>query len=158
MRLFEFADDKGSYAAVQFDPETVKALEAYQYDNEIPNPLNPDEFHSTVMFSEKYIPNFQTLGDDLDWEGTFTEFDIFDSDDDRALVLKYDCYELHDRWQKIIDKYGATWKWPNFHPHITLSYNIGDMDISNLPPYEGPIKIICEYNNDLDEGWSNDRK
>ena len=158
MRLYEIDKGKGSYAAVQFDPETVKALEAYQYDNDIPKPLNPDEFHSTVMFSQKYVPDFKTLGEIPNWEGTFSEFDVFPSDDDRALVLKYECHELKDRWQKIIDKYGATWDHKDFIPHITLSYNIGDMDIDNLPPYEGPIIIVCEYSNDLDLGWSEERK
>jgi len=158
MRLFEFANDKGSYAAVKFDPETVKALEAYQYDNNIPNPLNPDEFHSTVMFSRKYIPNFKPLGEIQGWEGTFEKFHVYPSDDTQALVLMYDCWEIKDRWQKIISEYGATWDYDDFHPHITLSYDMEDLDISKLPPYKGPIIIVEEYNNDLDEGWAEERK
>ena len=44
MRLYEMTDDKGSYAAVTFDPTTTEALKAYQYDNNIPN--------------QKYCPSF----------------------------------------------------------------------------------------------------
>ena len=158
MRLFELANTKGSYAAVEFDADTVKALEAYQYDNNIPNPLNADEFHSTVMFSRKYIPDYEGLGEIPEWKGTFTKFDVFPSDDDRALVLKYECSELTDRFHEIMSTYGATYDWDKYQPHITLSYNIDDLDISHLPPYEGPIVIVRDYNNDLDLEWQNQHK
>lgn len=158
MRLYEMTDDKGSYAAVTFDPTTTEALKAYQYDNNIPNPLSPDEFHSTVMFSRKYIPTFAPLGAIKEWDGNFTKFDIFPSEEENALVLKYDCHELSERFDEIVKKYGATWDHDQFDPHITLSYNIGDLDISQLPKYDGPIIIINEYNNDLDLGWANERK
>jgi len=158
MRLFEFKDAKGSYAAVKFNPETTEALKEYQYNNHIPNPLSPDEFHSTVMFSKKYIPTFKPLGQIPNWEGTFTKFDIFPSDEENALVLKYDSYELSERFDQIIKEYGATWDHKSFIPHITLSYNVDDLDISKLPKYDGPIIIISEYNNDLDLGWADERK
>ena len=159
MRLFDITStEKGSYAAVKFDPTTVKALEAYQYDNQIPVPLAADEFHSTVMFSQKYVPEFKTLGAIPEWQGMFTQWDIFPSDDEQALVLKFECHELTERFQEIMDEYDATWDHDDFHPHITLSYNVGDLDISKLPKYDGPIIIIEEYNNDLDLGWSEERK
>ena len=159
MRLCEFTgDEKGSYAAVKFDPTTIKALEAYQYDNQIPVPLTSDEFHSTVMFSRNYVPDFQTLGEIPKWEGMFTKWGSFPSDDESALVLKYDCWQLKERFQEIMKKYDATWDHKDFTPHITLSYNVGDLDISKLPDYDGPIIIIEEYNNDLDIGWSEERK
>ena len=151
-------NDKGSYAAVTFDPTTTEGLKAYQYDNQIPNPLSPDEFHSTVMFSRKYIPTFVPLGQIDEWDGIFTKWDIFPSEEENALVLKYDCHELSERFDEIISDYDATWDHKSFMPHITLSYNVGDLDISKLPKYDGPIIIINEYNNDLDLGWANKRK
>jgi len=158
MRLYEIEQEKGSYAAVSFDPATTEALKAYQYDNHITNPLESSEFHSTVMFSRKYIPTFKALGQLPNWKGMFTKWDIFPSDDEKALVLKYECHELSARFDKIIQKYDATWDHKNFHPHITLSYNVDDLDISKLPKYDGPIILITEHNNDLDLGWSDERK
>ncbi len=158
MRLYEIESDKGSYAAVKFDPTTTEALKEYQYDNHIPNPLQPDEFHSTVMFSRKYIPTFKALGELPSWGGMFTKWDIFPSEEEKALVLKYDCHELSERFDQIIKEYGATWDHKNFQPHITLSYNVDELDISKLPKYDGPIILITEYNNDLDLGWANERK
>lgn len=158
MRLYEIAQEKGSYAAVKFDPETTEALKAYQYDNNIPNPLSPDEFHSTVMFSKKYIPTFVTLGQIDNWDGRFTKWDIFPSEEENALVLKYDCWQLSERFDKIMSEYDATWEHETFIPHITLSYNVGDLDIKKLPKYDGPIIIIEEFNDDLDLGWADERK
>ena len=161
MRLYEFEEStKGSYAAVTFDPATVKALEAYQYDNQIPNPLSPDEFHTTVMFSRNYIPTFETLGNQMEWPGMFTKWGIFPSYDKSALVLKYECHQLTDLFEQIMKKYDATWDHPSFIPHITLSYNVDDLDISQLPKYDGPIIIINEYSDDLDlsTNWADDHK
>ena len=98
------------------------------------------------------------LGQIQEWKGTFTKFDIFPSDDENALVLKYECHELSERFDEIISEYDATWEYPSFIPHITLSYNIGDLDIKKLPKYDGPIVIISEHNTDLDLGWANKRK
>jgi len=160
MRLFEFTEDKGSYAAVTFCPETVKAIEAFQYDNEIPNPLNPDDFHSTVMFSRDYIPNFEVLEGPLDWQGRFEKFTVFPSDDTEALVLVYECHELKERWQKIMDEYDATWDYEQFIPHVTLSNDIEGLDIDKLPAYKVPITIVAEYNEDLDlsVNWADQHK
>jgi len=160
MRLYEMENDKGSYAAVTFSPETVEALKAFQYDNNIPNPLNPDEFHSTVMFSRKYIPTFKALGALQNWTGRFTGWDVFPSDDDNALVMKYECVELAERFDKIMSEYEATWDHEQFIPHVTLSYDIGDMDVKQLPKYDGPIVLINEHAEDLDlsTNWADEHK
>lgn len=160
MRLYEVENSKGSYAAVKFSPETVKALEAFQYDNKIPNPLPADEFHSTVMFSRKYIPEFVVLDTIPEWGGEFTKWGIFPSDNENALVLKYECHELKDRFHEIMSEYDATWDHESFIPHITLSYNVGDLDISKLPKYDGPIVIVSEHADDLDlsTNWADERK
>ena len=160
MRLYEMTDNKGSYAAVSFDPTTVEGIKSYQYDNHIPHPLDADDFHSTVMFSKKYIPTFVPLGALDNWSGRFVKWGIFPSDDENALVLKYDCHQLSERFDEIIGKYGATWDHPSFIPHITLSYNIGDLDITKLPKYDGPIILVNEYGEDLDlsTNWADDHK
>jgi hypothetical protein len=157
MRLFEFAKSKGSYAGVKFSPETVKALEAYQYDNNIPNPLGSDEFHSTLMHSTKYIPNFKVLPGPFSWQGRFKEFDNFGEEDENVLVIKYECPELQDRFDYVMKTYNPKWNWPNYIPHIALSYNVGDLDISKLPSYEGPIEVVSEYYDDLEEDWAADK-
>jgi hypothetical protein len=53
--------------------------------------------------------------------------------------------------------YNPKWNWPNYIPHIALSYNVGDLDISKLPPYEGPIEVVSEYYDDLEEDWAADK-
>lgn len=162
MRLHEInAKDtsKGSYAAVKFDKITIDALKAYQEENNIPSPLGADEMHATVMFSTKYIPDFEALGPELDWDGDFAGFDMFGDDDaDKALVLKFTCSELQDRFDHIMTEYGASWDYDDFTPHITLSYDAGDVDIDSLPPFKGHITIVSEYGEDLELDWAADKK
>ena len=158
MRLFEIDESKGSYASVKFNEATTKALAEYQEKISVPVALEADEFHSTVMFSRKFVPDFKELGEGLDWNGEFTGFEIFPSDDDNALVLTYSCPELEERFEYITNEYGATWDHDDFIPHITLSYNVGDLDPASLPAYDGPITIISESGDDLDLEWVEDKK
>ena len=117
-----------------------------------------DKAHATVMFSRKYIPEFESLGDGLDWNGHFTGWDIFPSDDDNCPVLKFECSELTDRFDQIVNDYGATWDHDDYQPHITFSYNVGDLDIYELPPFTYNITIISEYGEDLEFNWADDKK
>jgi len=48
-------------------------------------------------------------------------------------------------------EHGATHDFDSFKPHVTLSYNIGDLDISTLNPSDiGDINIVSEFGEDLD--------
>ena len=158
MRLHEINESKGSYAAVKFDADTIKALAEYQAHNNIPAPLDKDEFHATVMFSTKYCPAFEALGEGLDWSGEFTDFDIFPSDEDNALVLKFSCPELEQRFADIMQTHDASWDYDDYLPHVTLSYNVQDLDHTALPAYTGPIIIVSEYGTDLELDWAADHK
>lgn len=144
---------KGSYAAVKFDQETCNCLTKYQEDNNIPNAIKGEHYHSTVMFSRKFIPDFETIGK-VKWSGMFLGFGIFEGKDGNSLVLKFRCNDLEERFNHIMVKYGATWDYEDFIPHITLSYNVGDLDYEKLPSYKGPINIIYEYYEDLDLNWT----
>lgn len=156
MRLYEIAEGKGLFVCVNFSNNTLKALKEYQIANNIQNPLDTTDLHTTVVHSKDPISNFQPLGQ-INWQGTFTRFDIFDSDGDNCLVLRFACPELSQRWKDTI-KMGAKWKYDQFRPHITLSYNAGDIDLNSLPPYTGLINIIEEVASPLDPDYEEKHK
>ena len=154
----------GTYAAVHFYDDTVDNIKTFIEENEIPNAVPADKLHTTLLYSRKPCPDYEPMGTYKHMmTGTPTEFDVWQSqpDDDgnrsNCLVLKYDCDELVDRHNHLMDEHDATFDFDEYRPHVTLSYDIGDMSIDNLDPEKiGPINIVEEYGEDLDQNWAKD--
>lgn len=57
------------------------------------------------------------------------------------------------RWRhKVIREAGASWDWPEYHPHITLSDD-PQVDLAAIEPWQGPIVLGPERFEELDEDW-----
>jgi len=158
-------ETRGTYAAVKFDKATVDALQDYIHENNIPNGVAPGKMHTTLLYSRKYCPDYTAQGKiSPPWIGTPSELDVWptkgknrDEPEKRCLVLKYKCTELSDRHKSLMDEHNASYDFPDYLPHITLSYDIGDLDEKELPDvtkFLGEIKIVDEYGEDLDLDWA----
>lgn len=150
--------NKGTYAAVKFDTATNKAIHQYIHDTMLPNAVRPDQLHTTLLYSRKHLPNYKPMGMlMLALFGTTFEFDVWQSSTgERCLVLKYTCDALVERHKYLMDTHEATYDFPNYTPHITFSYDIGNMDISTLPDvnaYLSAVVIIEEWSEDLNLDW-----
>lgn len=146
MRVFEFEDfenDAGTYVAAYFHPETVEGLTRHQEALGLTNPDDPHEFHTTIVYSRRSVPwepvdGLEVEAKPLKWEAWNTR------DGKRCLVLLLDCDWLHDRFSDAMMA-GATYDFPDYKPHITLSYNVDEsLDPDALPLPEFPIRISHE--------------
>ncbi len=157
-------DKKGTYAGVRFSEGTKRAIEGYIKDNKIPNGIVPSKMHTTLLYSRKHLPDYNPTGKyDKPLIGTPTTFDVWkssneDGNDTSCLVLEYDCPELVKRHKFLMDEHEATYDYPKYKTHITLSYDIGDMNIKDLPKFTDDIEIESEYKEDLDLSWSQNNK
>lgn len=155
-------DSKGTYAGVRFDDDTVQRIKTFIKENEIPNSVADKSLHTTVLYSRKHLPEYKAAGEyEEPLVGEPTEFDVWKSqpDDDgetsNCLVLQYECEPLVERHNSLTKEHGATFDYDEYKPHVTLSYNIGDMDINNLDPATiGDIKIVSEYQEELSFDWA----
>lgn len=158
-------ESKGTYAAVRFDDATKDAVAKYIADNDLPNPISKDKMHCTVLYSRKYCPDYEPLGKiDPPWTGKVTGLKLFvsrgknrDEEPKRCLVLRFDCDKLKERHEHLMDTLDATYDFPEYIMHITLSYDIGDLDEDTLPDITKAVKtvkIIEEYGEDLNLDWS----
>lgn len=155
----------GTYAGVRFGPDTVKALQKYGKSNGIPNRLPHENFHTTLLYSRKHLPNYQPAGDyPVPMKGTPVGFEVWPSqpDDDgnvkNCLVLAYSCPTLYQRHHKLMNQHGATYDFDEYKPHVTLSYDIGDFNADDLPPFEEELEIVSEYMEELKQSWADDKK
>lgn len=165
--VLEAAHKKGTYAGVKFDTETNKILHKYMKDNNIPNSVRPDKLHTTVLYSRKHLPNYKAPGKLEHFiSGKPIEFEVWPtrptdgSNPARCLVLRYDSPELVKRHNELMKQHDATYDFPDYKPHITLSYDIGDLDEKKFPDikkYIDEITITDEYQEDLDLDWAKNK-
>jgi uncharacterized protein len=74
-----------------------------------------------------------------------------------AVVLLFGSSELSWRHRDIVDQ-GASWDWPDYNPHITITYEPGDVDLSKVEPYRGKIELGPEVFAEVDEDWKSNVK
>lgn len=167
MKLTEVTQEKkGTYAAVRFSEKTKNQIKKYISDNNIPNAINPSKLHTTLLYSRKHIPGYTPVGKyDKSMIGKPGKFDVWKSSNEdgsstNCLVVEYKCKDLEDRHNELMKKYNATYDFPTYKTHITLSYDIGDMDIKDLSDFSDTvpeIEIISEYGEDLDLSWAKNK-
>lgn len=156
MFLYEFVNTPGVYVGIKLDKQSIESLQSFIKDNEIPNPIDSNDMHVTIMYSEKPIHKSDELIDPkLELTASATEFDLY-GDDRNCLVLKIDCDELHKRHQFFTEK-GGKHSYDEYSPHITLSYDCPDFDVKSLPKFTGEITLTDEYSEPLTKNWADDK-
>lgn len=70
-----------------------------------------------------------------------------------AIVLRFESGNLTQRWIEL-GKLGASWDYAEYCPHITLTYDSGDVDFMNLPPFQGAIKFGKEKISEVNLDWT----
>lgn len=72
--------------------------------------------------------------------------------DKGAVVLLFNAAELAWRHMAIREA-GASWDYPEYQPHVSITYNGGDVDLSKVEPYRGKLEFGPEIFAELDEDW-----
>ncbi len=157
MKLTEFKEraPRGTYYGARPTKDTCEAVLDFMANHKIPNPLTEDLMHVTICFSRVWCA-VQALGDlDPHWQGNFEAYNVWPTtpkegeEPSSCLTLGFACPEMHLRHQHL-RREGATHDYPDFKPHLTLSYDVGnDYDTIHLPQYSGPLKFHHEYSEPL---------
>lgn len=153
--LIEKKDDVGTYAGLRFSDSSNDAIINLVKLLKLPNPIKKDEIHMTLLYSRKYLPNYKPLGIiPEDVSGIPFEFHVFDTfDKKRALVLKLDCTWAINRHNELMNTHKASYDYPEYIPHLTLSYDIGDLEIPEFKNIPMELQIVREYSEDLNLEW-----
>lgn len=116
-----------------------------------------DDYHITIAYSRTDINNY--VPDDSSiviYPSQFMELKPLG--DEGAVVLACSVNELSLRWKDLIDD-GATWDYPSYTPHISITYNKPEgMDLSSVVLPDFPIVLLGEKSEPLDLDKSKDYK
>jgi hypothetical protein len=133
----------------------VNADEVLQWAREqgIQNTLPASELHVTIAFSRTPVDWMKT-GESYATELTVPEggarlVERLGAVGD-ATVLMFTSSELSWRHHDIIDA-GASWDWPDYQPHVTISYD--PEAPTDVEPYLGRIVLGPEVFREVDEDW-----
>lgn len=128
--------------------DIIKWAKANGFEKCVP----PAEMHVTVAYSKEELdwpePNSDTLV--IKAKGGR---EVSPLGEEGAIVLKFHSVSLQRRWSDLIDK-GASWDYEDYTPHVTITYEGGDIDLSKLAAYDGPIELGPEVFEEVKDGFS----
>ena len=111
-----------------------------------------DELHVTVAFSRDLVDWAMIDQGDASLSVKGGPRTVEALGDKGAVVLKFRSKELQERWQEIVDL-GASWDWPSYTPHVTITYQGGDVDPAGIEPYDGPLEFGPEQISEVVDDW-----
>lgn len=146
----------GTFIGVRFTSDSVDMLHNLITFNGIDNPINLEELHSTLIFSRVDISGDEVAQprSGLREKCVMKGYHIFQKEDGPpVLVVKLDSKYLSTRHEEIMDGTMATYDFPDYIPHVTLSYDFnGNIDdLLALP--KTPLIIESEYSEEIDLDW-----
>lgn len=115
-----------------------------------------DDTHVTIAFSKTKV-DWLRMGQsyDVDKDGKLTVSPggpriVETLGDEGAVVLMFGSSDLSWRNRSMRDA-GASWDWPDYQPHITITYEPGDIDLSKVEPYRGELVFGPEVFEEINE-------
>lgn len=118
-----------------------------------------DELHVTVMYSKRPV-NWLRMGGFHGWNGDNAEHivpkggpRIVDRIGDQgAVALHFFSGHLEQRNREMRNS-GASWDYADYVPHVTLTYDAGDIDLKSIEPYTGELRFGPEVFEPIQQDW-----
>lgn len=117
--------------------------------------LAPEDMHVTIAYSSAPVDAAAVGKQSPGYMAGKATADGLHQFDGGAVVLKLSAPTLQTRWQQF-RKAGASWDFPEYQPHITITYDKGDVDLAKVKPYAGPIELGPETVEPLDVNAGDD--
>lgn len=121
--------------------------------------LRPEDMHVTVTFSRQPV-DWMKMGENWssDQNGNLTVEPggarlVEPLGDKGAVVLLFNSSALSWRHQSMREA-GASWDFPEYQPHVTITYSGADVDLAKVEPYRGKLVFGPEVFEPLDEDWA----
>lgn len=114
--------------------------------------VSPDDMHVTIAFSRKPV-DWSIMGDSFDRvKASGGDRSVEQLGDKGAVVLRFENADLTRRWREIVDK-GASWDYPGYKPHVTITYDGADIGLKEVKPYTGDLLLGPEHFDEVIEDW-----
>lgn len=156
--------DPASFAAIDPRPlyvyrslENAGALIAWAKKQGFVSTLPANEMHVTVAYSKRAvnwfaIPSAWSTSSKVT-VGKGGARAVAKLGDEGAVVLHFVADDLAWRHKEICDA-GASWDFPGYLPHVTISYDGSGIDLEKIVPYTGELVFGPEIFEPIDDDWT----
>lgn len=125
-------ESMGTYACLKLSQESKDRLHQFMKDT-IQSPVDKEDYHCTVVYSHKDVTQaIQSQQPKLPITAKAIGYESFDGG---AYVLKIESKELN-QLHKETRNLGATYDYPQYNPHITLSYDNKPIEDQKVPDFD----------------------
>ena len=139
---------KGTYVSVK----VKNNLELYEwFKNQNIDVLDKEDLHCTLAYSKKEFKHVLNDSDIL-VNSSSIHNKLEPLGDEGAIVMKFDSEEMNKRFNQCI-KEGALYDYPQYIPHISISYNGKDIDLDKIKVPDFDIILCDETTEELDLDW-----
>jgi hypothetical protein len=116
--------------------------------------LAADDLHVTILYSKASV-DWMTMGSP--WGSERGELRVQPGGprvvealgDKGAVGLLFQCDELKWRHEQMV-RDGASHDFPEYQPHVTITWDAGDLDLSTVEPYQGELLFGPEIWEEID--------
>lgn len=116
-----------------------------------PTALKPDDMHVTQAYSKEPLIWPEAHDDAITVRSTDGR-KVGLLGDQGAMVLHFDSPTLQARHEQL-KTLGAKSDFPNFNPHVTISWQADGVDPAKVKPYDGPLVLGPERFKEVDPNW-----
>lgn len=131
-----------------------RALAAWATRHGVPNVISAEEMHATIIYSRAQV----------DWDAiSYADPDSYTAEGgprflkvlgptESTLALRFvsDYFRFrHDEFREM----GASWDWPEYLPHVTLSYDAAGFEFDALDGFTGALVFGPERFAEVKEDW-----
>lgn len=113
--------------------------------------LPGDELHVTIAYSKDRLEWPARRSGNLKITGGRRSIEKFGD----AVVLRFSSAKLQDRWRAICAA-GASYDFPSYKPHVTVTYEAKGLDLDDIEPYRGPLEFGPERFASIEKGAADD--
>ena len=153
--------DLGIFIAYSLDGRSTEAIQNFCEDYEIPNCLEQEDFHVTLISSEIYDEDFVPDGI-LNTPLTVYNFKLEEwqsEDNKKILVARFESEDLQAIHNDILREYEVESKYDEFLPHFTISYDLEGWSLKEkhqleFNEYVPIVDLTEQYCEPLDDEWA----
>lgn len=135
--MLEQSHEKGTYVSVKLSEESSDLLFDWVETNKILNPVPKNEYHCTIVYSRKGIPEAKKETIKLPINAKIAGWELFNTQGgDKCLVARLDSPELTKAFNTYHTKYDATYDYDEYKPHVTVCYKHVGSAPNTKPDFE----------------------
>lgn len=113
---------------------------------------SPEDLHVTILYSKKPV-NWGSFTPDMkQLTVSGGSRSVIPLGDEGAVVLKFSSQALQDR-HRVFREGGGHHGYSSYKPHVTITYEAGDLDPSSVKPYRGDLVFGPEKFAVINKEW-----